>query len=408
MKKFLKLISIITILCVSLTFKNVLAATAEVQINGEIVDFTDSEGNKVDAQIINSRTMVPLRKIFELFGCEIEWDGETKTVFANKDEKEIVLQIDNLDAKMIENGVEQIIQLDTAPVIVNNRTLVPLRFIAESLAKQVGWDSSNYTAIIIDYDYFTNLIEQKNSNLYHVLNPINKDTSFSITRKYTNYSDTTSNSTATLNGNVLKEGEVSKVTLDFIGNDELMQEIDSEGWAHLEYEAKYSENKIAIKTKNEALQKILGVQENNFTEFDIENFNIIGTQEDNFSQAIKNLMAVEDSKLTISTFEIMKTNFNTFINLFVLNGSRNLNYENAKLEKIDYTRFDNIVYGNEIFRTLSFINQTIFHYDVLQDELLYDWKNINYTLNCENNILVLNLILENDYNEKVEYIIECK
>ena len=39
------------------------------------IDFTDSNGNKVNAQIINSRTMVPLRKIFEVLGCEINWDN---------------------------------------------------------------------------------------------------------------------------------------------------------------------------------------------------------------------------------------------------------------------------------------------------------------------------------------------
>ena len=70
--------------------------------------------------------------------------------------------------------------------------------------------------------------------------------------------------------------------------------------------------------------------------------------------------------------------------------------------------FDNMIYKHEMVRTLAFINQTIFHYDVLQDELIYDWKTIQYSLNCENNKLILKLALENEYNERVEYIVECK
>ena len=48
-----------------------------------------------------------------------------------------------------ESGEETEIKLDSAPTIVNGRTLVPVRFIAESLEKKVGWDAENKTVIII-------------------------------------------------------------------------------------------------------------------------------------------------------------------------------------------------------------------------------------------------------------------
>ena len=132
MKKILKIFSLVSIIVVSSIFSTVFATNAEVQINGEIIDFTDENGNKVNAQIVNSRTMVPLRKIFEVLGCEIEWDGETKTVVATKENKEIILQIDNLEAVVTEDGNEKKIRLDTAPIIIENRTMVPLRFIAKN------------------------------------------------------------------------------------------------------------------------------------------------------------------------------------------------------------------------------------------------------------------------------------
>ena len=58
-------------------------------------------------------------------------------------------------------------------------------------------------------------------------------------------------------------------------------------------------------------------------------------------------------------------------------------------------------------RVLSFINQTVFRYDIQKEELLYDWSTVKYTVSSENNTLVLKRTLENEYNEKVEYVVKC-
>ena len=145
----------------------VFASDVSVQINGEIVNFKDDKGNIVNAQIINDRTMVPMRKIFEILGAEIEWDGENRRVTGAKGNTIIELQIDNPVATKTVNGNLEQIKLDSAPTIINDRTMVPLRFIAESLDKQVGWDASNRTAIIIDYSYFTNLLKNNATALHN-------------------------------------------------------------------------------------------------------------------------------------------------------------------------------------------------------------------------------------------------
>ena len=75
-------------------FKNVI-------LNGEYVDFTDELGNVVEPQLINDRTMVPMRKIFEVFGANVQWDGETETVTAVTEEKVLKLQINNPVAEVI-------------------------------------------------------------------------------------------------------------------------------------------------------------------------------------------------------------------------------------------------------------------------------------------------------------------
>ena len=147
---------------------SVYASDISVQINGEIIDFTDSNGAKVDAQIINNRTMVPFRKIFNSLGVSddnITWIGETRTVIAKKDNIEIELQIDNNIAKKTINGVTTNITLDSAPAIFESRTLVPARFIAESMNKLVGWDAANRTAVIIDFNYFLEQLKNKSNSL---------------------------------------------------------------------------------------------------------------------------------------------------------------------------------------------------------------------------------------------------
>ena len=129
-----------------------LDATIRVQLNGNIIDFTDSNGNVANPKIINNRTMVPMRKIFELFKATVGWTEETQTVVATTDAKEITLTIGSATAKIkdLNTKEETIITLDQAPIISENRTLVPVRFIAEGLDKTVGWDDSQRAVIIID------------------------------------------------------------------------------------------------------------------------------------------------------------------------------------------------------------------------------------------------------------------
>ncbi|QGQ96697.1 hypothetical protein EHS13_18330 [Paenibacillus psychroresistens] len=88
--------------------------------------------------IINNRTMVPFRKIFESLGANVSWDEATKQVTATKGQKIIILTIGSNVA--IVDGKD--LALDTPATILNDRTLVPVRFIAESFDSNVYWDST--------------------------------------------------------------------------------------------------------------------------------------------------------------------------------------------------------------------------------------------------------------------------
>ncbi len=118
----------------------VLASSQDIKIT---IDGVQLE-TQISAKIINDRTLVPMRAIFEAMGAKVEWDNSTRTVIGTKDNDKIKLQIGNPKANI--NGKEII--LDTPAIIESDVTLVPVRFIAESIGADVGWDNETRTVII--------------------------------------------------------------------------------------------------------------------------------------------------------------------------------------------------------------------------------------------------------------------
>ena len=87
---------------------------------------------------------LPVRFIAENLNCAVEWDGDTKTVTVTSGLTVIKLRIGNNQATV--NGVAE--TLDAPPIISNDRTMLPARFIAENLNCQVGWDAGTSTVTI--------------------------------------------------------------------------------------------------------------------------------------------------------------------------------------------------------------------------------------------------------------------
>ena len=212
----------------------------KVQTNGKFINFTDSNGNKVEPQIINDRTMVPMRKIFEEFGAEVDWIPETRSIIAKTDEKEIGLQIDNVNAivKNI-NGEIKNISLDSVPVIVDDRTLVPVRFVAESLDKIVGWDIENKAVVIVDPEFIEEEIKEKASTLYEYLTTDFETVTTSVTQSditgKVKYEDKDTNISSTLNitgdAQISLAGTAVKMDLDLnvTGKGVLITTVKEEG-----------------------------------------------------------------------------------------------------------------------------------------------------------------------------------
>lgn len=98
----------------------------------------------VPAQIIDDRTMIPLRAIFEALGASVSWDGETQTIASIRDGMSVVMQI---GSNKLFRGSEEVV-LDVPPQIVADRTLVPVRAVAEAFGCSVDWDGATQTVTI--------------------------------------------------------------------------------------------------------------------------------------------------------------------------------------------------------------------------------------------------------------------
>ena len=104
----------------------------------------------VPPQIINDNTMVPMRAIFEAFGATVEWDNDTNTASAYKDDRFVRLTIG--DANMYIN--DEAVPLETPACVINDRTLVPVRAVSQAFNLGVQWNEYMKQVIIDEIPYY--------------------------------------------------------------------------------------------------------------------------------------------------------------------------------------------------------------------------------------------------------------
>ena len=109
-----------------------------VEINGTHLEMSQSH------KIIENSTLVPLRDISDALDIAIDWNEDAKTISVYGQDTTYLLEIDNRTV-LSENGTST---LNTAPRIIENKTFVPLRFIAESMGADVVWNDTSKTVSI--------------------------------------------------------------------------------------------------------------------------------------------------------------------------------------------------------------------------------------------------------------------
>lgn len=150
MKKILSLLA-----ASALVFSAASAAFAEaeptIRVDGRKVDFLNDQ----PPVIMNDRLYVPVRRVLERMGATVDWNDEARmvTVLSDNNVIKLELTIDSTEITKytfttVMNADKETITSDVAPVIVNDRTMLPIRVIAEAIGATVVWnDETKLTSI---------------------------------------------------------------------------------------------------------------------------------------------------------------------------------------------------------------------------------------------------------------------
>ena len=117
-----------------------IISSTYVVVDGSLVTFD------VIPQVIGGRTLVPIRAVCERIGADVIWDADTQTAQITRAATTISLTIDSSTAYV--NGLPY--KLDTAPALIDGRTMLPIRFIMEQLCQKVEWNDNNKTIYIME------------------------------------------------------------------------------------------------------------------------------------------------------------------------------------------------------------------------------------------------------------------
>lgn len=147
-KKIAMLLSALLLACSFLTPQSAQAQNIAVTIDNEQLQ-TDQP-----PIIQNGRTLVPLRSIFEALGAEVSWYQSTGSIYCYRNDASISLTVNDHYAYI--NGSQ--VYVDQPPIIVNSRTLVPVRVVSEALGATVVWDNDNRAVIITSNDSYTGVM----------------------------------------------------------------------------------------------------------------------------------------------------------------------------------------------------------------------------------------------------------
>ncbi len=140
--------------------KPVLADDISVTLDNEKIEFTSAS-----PVIIDSRTLIPLRGVFENLGYEINWDGAAKTASIEKSGTSIIVFPNANSFK--KNGEE--ISLDVPAQIINNSMFLPLRALGEAAGINVSWDQNTRTVNLTSYIVYNEITELIDNFQYYYI-----------------------------------------------------------------------------------------------------------------------------------------------------------------------------------------------------------------------------------------------
>lgn len=169
MKKRVLCIVLLVAMMLNLSM-SAFAAQGDVSIviDNKEVEFTESSGEPfVDA---NGRTQVPLRVVMEQYGCDVEWDSANNAAVITKGDTTVIVPIGQ--SYILVNG--KTVAMDTAALVQNGRTYVPIRAVLEAFGADVEWDNGKISVTSPASGEFENIYIDKDGNLIFELANGNK------------------------------------------------------------------------------------------------------------------------------------------------------------------------------------------------------------------------------------------
>lgn len=155
-----KILSMLLVFCLMTVFTTGCSAAPQTQVNtsdpvitlqiGSAMMTVDDSKQEIDPGrdtvpvIKNDRTLLPVRAVVEAMGGAVTWDEETQTAVLAKGEMVILLKIGSNIAFINEASHT----LDTVPFTINDRTMLPIRFVAEGFGYSVGWNGETQTVTL--------------------------------------------------------------------------------------------------------------------------------------------------------------------------------------------------------------------------------------------------------------------
>ena len=153
MKKNLALILSI-VLIFSCAMPSLASGDIKVNIDGKKINFD------VQPTVINGRTLVPVRAIFEALGASVRWVDNINAVNAQKGDTYVTLYLGN--TSMYVNSVEK--KLDVPAMEIDGRTMVPIRAISEAFGATITWNEAKNTVEIKSDSAFYRLVDYIKEN----------------------------------------------------------------------------------------------------------------------------------------------------------------------------------------------------------------------------------------------------
>jgi hypothetical protein len=114
-----------------------------MQVNEATVEIDPGRGTA--PMLLDGRTVVPIRAVVETVGGSVDWDDTEQKITLTANGRRVEMWLDQND--ILADGESHTI--DVAPTTINDRTMVPVRFVAENIDCQIEWIGSTQEVIIV-------------------------------------------------------------------------------------------------------------------------------------------------------------------------------------------------------------------------------------------------------------------